>query len=575
MRRLAKETSGTIKLAMVVVVLMAMFGIGIGGALAQEDDEGFNPQHGFAVTKGCVSPTKVDAPFLCRYGLDNIVDEAYDTVTVNSVVDTVHAASGDVTSVNLLPQLKLVAGPDRPPLSSMFGFPNCTGGTGSGTEADPWIGVTSCTLPFGSRISSMYISHYTVAPLDFNKPSHALTNDVQAGWNDVCNDPQNQGVTNCNPNPPPVSAAGQTIVEQLPSTTDTTIHSGGACRRADGRRGLDGARLRVRHRRCGQARPDRQRHARLVHERPVHRCALRRPRRTIPLLAGGTVDATGFAQGPLAAGGYSFKAHYLGDSNNPRYAPSDGPCEPLKVVDARIKITPATGVNGRHEPCVDDHGDGIGGKLASGTATASIASGPGSFVGSPDLCVYGWWSECIVHGHDHRRRALATTCWSVAHLDGDAWQVRPITFRRRRSRIRGPAVAVRCRTRRRRGLMRGFNVCAVGCEQGWGSAYVHGVRWRRTLGRVGCRCWCGGSDRVGDRLAIGRGHGWHLCGEHVSGWDEALGTVRREQRSAANTGTGNVTADAFAVSGRLGCSRLRDLRRTGMASTARRREDVG
>src|SRR5262249_14851717 len=60
---------------------------------------------------------------------------------------------------------------------------------------------------------------------------------------------------------------------------------------------------------------------------------------------GGSVssfDATGFAQGPLAPGFYGFIAHYPGDAT---YLPSDGPCEPLQVVDANIQITPATATN--------------------------------------------------------------------------------------------------------------------------------------------------------------------------------------------------------------------------------------
>jgi hypothetical protein len=51
-----------------------------------------------------------------------------------------------------------------------------------------------------------------------------------------------------------------------------------------------------------------------------------------------SADATGFVQGPLAAGLYSFKAHYPGD--NVSLLAADGPCEPLRVVDANIQISP-------------------------------------------------------------------------------------------------------------------------------------------------------------------------------------------------------------------------------------------
>src|SRR5262249_5303067 len=56
-----------------------------------------------------------------------------------------------------------------------------------------------------------------------------------------------------------------------------------------------------------------------------------------PINANGDFDATGFPQTPASPGLYAFKAHYLGDLE---YTPSDGPCEPLQVVDARITIAP-------------------------------------------------------------------------------------------------------------------------------------------------------------------------------------------------------------------------------------------
>ena len=49
------------------------------------------------------------------------------------------------------------------------------------------------------------------------------------------------------------------------------------------------------------------------------------------VLVDGKVDATAFSQGPLAAGAYSFKAHYNGDDPNGFYDPSDSSCEPLAV----------------------------------------------------------------------------------------------------------------------------------------------------------------------------------------------------------------------------------------------------
>lgn len=53
-------------------------------------------------------------------------------------------------------------------------------------------------------------------------------------------------------------------------------------------------------------------------------------------LSGGTVDATGFVKGPLAAGDYSFMAAYSGDNN---YNGSTGPCEKVTVGKADLDIS--------------------------------------------------------------------------------------------------------------------------------------------------------------------------------------------------------------------------------------------
>jgi hypothetical protein len=103
-----------------------------------------------------------------------------------------------------------------------------------------------------------------------------------------------------------------------------------------------------------------------------------------PLDAAGNFDATGFAF-TVTAGARAFKAHYEGSAT---YNTSDGACEPLQVVDANIQINPPTADN----PVATEHVltitvNAIGGTLASGSATASIVSGPGSFVGSP-TCNY-------------------------------------------------------------------------------------------------------------------------------------------------------------------------------------------
>ena len=63
----------------------------------------------------------------------------------------------------------------------------------------------------------------------------------------------------------------------------------------------------------------------------------------------GTVTVTGgvahpsTSQGPLGAGGYSFKARYNGSSN---YNADDRPCEPLRVYTITTSLTSTTGQSG-------------------------------------------------------------------------------------------------------------------------------------------------------------------------------------------------------------------------------------
>ena len=107
-----------------------------------------------------------------------------------------------------------------------------------------------------------------------------------------------------------------------------------------------------------------------------------------PLDANGHFDATGFAFTVSSAGQRSFKAHYEG---NNEYAPSDGACEPLQVVDARITIAPdkTNEVGTSHTFTVtvqqDDGltaaqgGDGVTGfGPASALVTTSIANSNGA-----------------------------------------------------------------------------------------------------------------------------------------------------------------------------------------------------
>src|SRR4051812_49859728 len=64
-------------------------------------------QHGIGFTKGCTSPTKVGDPYACSYTVRNILDEAEDTLSIDSLIDTVHSAGGDVDSGNIIGSVQI------------------------------------------------------------------------------------------------------------------------------------------------------------------------------------------------------------------------------------------------------------------------------------------------------------------------------------------------------------------------------------------------------------------------------------------------------------------------------------
>src|SRR5262249_458512 len=116
------------------------------------------------------------------------------------------------------------------------------------------------------------------------------------------------------------------------------------------------------------------------------------------LNAAGQVDAASFNFTPSTPGQFAFRAHYAGD---PTYSASDGPCEPLTVVDANISISPATATNplrATHVLTITVNGPGGNSDAGPHTATATIVSGPGSFVGG-NTCTYtggGPTASCTV-----------------------------------------------------------------------------------------------------------------------------------------------------------------------------------
>src|SRR5262245_10414517 len=304
-------------------------------------------QHGISFTKGCSSPTAIGSPYSCSFSVQNNIDEAHDTLTINGLVDVVHSAGGDVNSGNVFSTVSL----DSCSTSSgacVQTTATCSGGalTGTGTRVDPWKNATSCALPFGSRINVQSFSHYTVQAADFGLPNHRLLDDGSLSWHDVCNDPAGTGNTNCNPNPPDVGAGSSSLITGLGSSTATQIHNAAhgvvtavaVSSTVHDFVTVSGV--------AGQPAPTGNVNFDWFLNGDCSGAPVQNSGSLGPLVAGGgsssTFDATTFTFTVNSPGMRAFKAHYAGDS---LYAASDGACEPLAVVDANIQISPATANN--------------------------------------------------------------------------------------------------------------------------------------------------------------------------------------------------------------------------------------
>ena len=57
--------------------------------------------HNVGFTKTCAISTNIGDSYQCSYLVQNSIDEAHDTLTVNGLVDVVHSAGGDQTSGNV------------------------------------------------------------------------------------------------------------------------------------------------------------------------------------------------------------------------------------------------------------------------------------------------------------------------------------------------------------------------------------------------------------------------------------------------------------------------------------------
>ena len=263
--------------------------------------------------KDCTTPINVGDAYACEFEISNTVQDSHNTVTVTQLQDHVFAAVSP-------PDLVLPINSSTPGLI-LTGGASCD--------------ATKCTIPFGGSLTTSFISHYTVQVADFPQ----LADRGTFTWRNSCDVVTagcNSTIDNTN------QAVAAASINPLPTTTTTDIHNAA-------------------HQVVTAVAVGSTVHDFVTVASPPNQPA---PTGNVsvdwflngdcsgtpaassgsvgPLDANGEFDAIGFNFTVNTPGMRSFKAHYLGTGSlRSAFDPSDGPCEPLAVVDANIQITPA------------------------------------------------------------------------------------------------------------------------------------------------------------------------------------------------------------------------------------------
>ena len=197
-------------------------------------------QHGISLTKGCDSPTQIGQPYSCTYSFRNITDEAQDTLDVQPGSRTSSMPqAGDVAPATSCASLQFVIGAVPARFLDAADLPGSAPRATAALEirsAAP--GLTSCTLPFGSRLNVLPFSFYTVQSADFNLPGTPAHRLRGADLARHLQRPAFPGTGNIELHPEPADrgAGSQTLDHAAPVHDDDRHPQRGARRRHVGRR---------------------------------------------------------------------------------------------------------------------------------------------------------------------------------------------------------------------------------------------------------------------------------------------------------------------------------------------------
>ena len=170
-------------IAAAAVVGLLVLGVGSAQALLT----------GAGAQKNCASPVVIGDPLVCTYAFTNQDDFGNDETT-NSLVDVVAASGGAQNSGNIFGSVGWVFTNTPNAGTNPNASPSCVGGAGAGTDASPYFGATSCTVPvsivtifgrnftIGARIRSVPFSWYTTNALDYTLPFHQLNDQDDFTW---------------------------------------------------------------------------------------------------------------------------------------------------------------------------------------------------------------------------------------------------------------------------------------------------------------------------------------------------------------------------------------------------------